>query len=246
MIAEQTELTPTQQKLTDLLWETQTEAPVNRRRTLPDGGFEFYKVVRPTRPIDFPVNDEEFALKLHERKPEAPLSPIYINLRSLPENVLFRVALAITEIPLETDELHYFCTGIPTAGEPIAEKYSEISGITLIGLFDKASLGSGRRVLPSRNARIGRGEKLMLIDDLITEADTKFEAIEVAENLGYKVSSIAVLFDREQGGVRQLEQAGYKVLAALKLTPTLMYYLQTGKIDQRRYDAIIEYLDSSR
>ncbi len=82
------ELTQSQQALADSLLSTKTEAKVGRRRKNPDGSYELYTTVRPTSPIDFPVNDEEFALKSHEHNIEDPLSPIYINLRNLPEDLL--------------------------------------------------------------------------------------------------------------------------------------------------------------
>lgn len=55
-----------QEQLAGLLFDTKTNAPVNRRKTLPDGNFEFDKIERPTSPIDF-AQEGEFVLKLHEK-----------------------------------------------------------------------------------------------------------------------------------------------------------------------------------
>jgi len=84
-----------------------------------------------------------------------------------------------------------------------------------------------------------------LIDDLVTQANTKLEAIKAAERLGYVVTDILVLVDREQGGAEQLAKSGYKLLAVFKLSQLLKYYLRTGKIDQVRFNQITSYLGAN-
>lgn len=233
-------LTEGEEKLAGLLFTTKIEAKVRRREQLPDGNYRFREVVRPTSPIDF-AQEGEFALKLHERQPDALLSPIYVNLRNLPENVLMDVGRVLAEIPL--DEKPDFCAGIPTAGIPIAAAYSQFSSVPVEEIFEKVQTEGGRRIVAGKKAA---GEKLLLIDDLVTQADTKLEAIKAAEGLGYQVVGVLVLVDREQGGSEQLAKAGYKLQAAFTLTQLLKYYLRSGKIDQARYDGVTNYLASSK
>ena len=92
---------------------------------------------------------------------------------------------------------------------------------------------------------MGNGKKLLIIDDLITKGNSKLEAFKIAKDLGYKIVALLVLFDRQEGGVQQLEKLGYKVFSAMKLKPTLDYYLETGKITKEQYDQTIDYLASS-
>lgn len=134
MATKETNFTPTQIALLETLWATETEAKVGRRFENPDGSYRFEHIVRPTRPIDF-AQEGEFVLKAHERKPDAPLSPYYINLRNLPDDLLTLVAEAIAEA---TGDLKVnLCTGIPSAGDPIAERFSEITHIPLIQILVK-------------------------------------------------------------------------------------------------------------
>src|SRR5690349_8933839 len=102
---------------------------------MPDGTYEFYKIERPTAPIDF-AQEDEFALKLHERKPDAPLSPVYINLRNLPPEVLDQVGVVMTEMT-EDEEQPNFCAGIPEAGMPLVAAYADHSGIESKSMFKK-------------------------------------------------------------------------------------------------------------
>ncbi len=238
------DLTPSQKKLADLFWTTQTYAKVRRRKQLPNGQYEFYLAERNTRPIDFRVDPGEFVFKHHEQTPSAPLSPMYINLRNLPENLIWEIAKNLSEITL--DEKPDFCTGIPKAAIPYAQKYSEITQIPYITIYDKQDGEAKRSIIPASNAPSGNGSKLLIIDDLITKGNSKIEAFKIAEDLGYKVTALLVLFDRQEGGVEQLRKTGYKVYAAMQLKPTLEYYLDSKKISQKQYNKSIKYLKESK
>lgn len=242
--------TPTQREVLDLIWSTQTEAKVGRRSDVdlqnsdPFNRYRFEHVVRPTRPIDFPVHPGEFVLKLHERKPDALLSKYYVNLRHLPDDLLTKVAEAIAEgtqgITVEC------CTGIPNAGDPIAKKYSEITGIPLLTIFGKAEAGSNRKIVAAPDVPAGNDRRLLLLDDLITEADTKFEAATAAQDLGYHIVAIGVLVDRQQGGVDQLREQGFSVVTSLPISKAFEYYYLNGNTDYNRYLESMDYLNNAR
>lgn len=244
----ESEFTQIQRELLDLLWTTQTEAKVNRRFDNGDGTYRFESVVRPTRPVGFPVHPGEFVLKLHEKKPEAPLSEYYVNLRNLPKTLLTKVAEAIAENTQEILETTDYCAGIPSAGTPIADEFCLATGIPHQKIFGKAEDGSGRKIVAAPHAFQPPTEerRLLIIDDLVTEADTKFEAAEVAKQLGYEVAGIAVLVDRQQGGREQLEAKGYRVFAPLPISEIFKYYYLTERIDQNRYALSMNYLNDAR
>lgn len=251
MVEFEKEFTQTQRELLDLLWTTQTEAKVSRRFDNSDGTYRFESVVRPTRPIDFPVHPGEFVLKLHEKKPNAPLSEYYVNLRNLPKNLLTKVAEAVAESTREILDTTDYCAGIPSAGTPIADEFCLTTGIPRLKIFDKATDGSGRKIIGApRHAMLLRsdidGRRLLILDDLVTEADTKFEAAEVAKSLGYEVTGIAVLVDRQQGGREQLEAKGFRVFAPLPISEIFKYYFLTERIDRNRYAFSMNYLNDAR
>lgn len=233
-----------QQALAEMLLETTMEAKVLRRHSSGDGKYTFEEVIRKTHPIDFPVHPGEFALKIHDKVPDAPLSPFYISLRNLPEELLKLVAKTIDEVtPKEGLD---FCTGIPRAGIPLATEYSKVSAVPFVDILDKTGEpGSTRQIVAKGKSEMGVGKKIIIVDDLVTHAGTKLEAIKAAESLGFEVIGVALLFDREQGGAEELKKMGYQVYSALKLSDTLDYYLEKGKITQERYNQIKDYLENS-
>lgn len=234
-------LTTAQERLADLLITTKTQANVRRRLELRDGSYIFTEVIRDTSPVDF-AQEGEFALKLHEKNPDAPLSPIYINLRNLPDNILDQIGKVLTEIPSEGKP--DFCTGIPSAGDPIAKAYSRFSGVKVKNIFAKVQTETGRRIVGGETEKIEK-KKIRIIDDLVTAADTKLEAINAARASGYEVTDIVVVVDREQGGSAQLAKEGHKLRSAFTLSQLLNYYRRTGKISPEKYNEVKTYLATS-
>lgn len=237
-------LNKSQQKLADLLFNTKTQAKVRRRKQNPDGSYEFFLTTRDTSPVDFRVDEGEFVFKHHEQFPGAPLSPMYINLRSLPQNLVDKIGDLMGEIKF--DEQADVCAPIPKAANPLAESFSKKTGIPMIQIFDKEETTEKRRIIPLKEAPNGEGKKLLIIDDLITKAASKIEAIKVAEDLGYQVIGVVVLIDREEGGSEQLSKLGYKLYSAVSLLDLLNYYVEKQLITQDQFNETMKYLEQSK
>lgn len=237
-------LTKPQQELANLLLSTEIKAKVRRRKQNSDGSFQFYYVIRKTSPVDFRIDEAEFAFVHHEENPTAPLSPIIINLRNLPQNLVTKIASALAEVKLR--ERPDFCTGIPNAAIPFAKEFSRISKIPYVTIFEKDDNPGKPRILPAKEAPLGNGKTLLIIDDVITKGASKFRAFQVAQELGYKVLGLIVLVDRGEGGRETIEEAGYQFYAPIELTQLLKYYLDRGRIDEKRYHEVVEYLKISK
>lgn len=234
-------LTEAQEKLASLMFDTKTVAPVKRRIELPDGGYKFEQVERPTAPLDF-AQPGEFALKLHETQPDAPLSPVYINLRKLPQEIIDQIGVVMAEV--KTSEVPNVCTGIPKAGVPLAQSYSEKSGIPYVDVFEKEETEQGRRIVAGEGE--GEKRKLRIVDDMVTEGHTKLEAVRAAEQMGFKVTEILVVIDREQGARKQLEEAGCNLVAAFTLSQLLRYGLRTKRITKDQYGRVQNYFSQQK
>lgn len=184
-----------------------------------------------------------FRLKLHEKNPDAPLSPIYIDLRVLrrfPEAKEAAVNVYEELVrPLKFDLL----ADIPTAATPLVSSLSDRLGVGMVTpRLDTKGYGSGVKVDGALAS--DKGKRVVLIDDLITRADSKLEAAGILKSQGFIVEDVVVLIDRGQGGAEQLAEAGYKLHSALTMNQILKFYLDTGKINQAVYKDVIEKLEA--
>ena len=192
-----------------------------------------------------------FPLKLHEKNPDAPLSPIYFTLR-VPDNggPLFpanveMIGRAIYNLVRKNEAFFDVVAGIPRAGEPFANVIARLSGRPLLRL-GKREEGGTRKIDSVVSGEYQPGQSVLLVDDLITQADTKKEAIAVCEEAGLVVAAIAVLIDREQGGSEELREAGYSLYAVFPLFELLDYYVEARLLAPEKRDEVREYVTSNR
>ncbi|MBI2195741.1 MAG: hypothetical protein HYU48_01695 [Candidatus Levybacteria bacterium] len=194
----------------------------------------------------------DFRFKLHEDYPDAPLSPNKIDIRGdkVSERVLDQIGLVLLEVPIRG--VPDFCVGIPNAATAIAGKYSAYSGVPFSEPLYKDDTGEKRKVVP-REGIVMPGKHVLLIDDVISMADSKFEAIRALESQGAVVGNILILVDREHGGVRELEAERYNIRSAMKLSQMLDFYLRIGRIseevyinNQQRLQALNAFLQKKR
>jgi len=191
-----------------------------------------------------------FKLKLHEKNPSAPLSPIYVTLRKPPDGPLTdedieAIGQELYELVRGRKILFDLVAGVPRAGEPIAEVVSRLSGRPLLKLGKKIE-GDTRKIDSIVGGEYRPGQLVLLVDDLITQADTKKEAIGVCEKGGLVVAAVVVLVDREQGGSEDLRDAGYTLLAAFPLSALLDHYVRVGRIDEIKRDEVMDYIAANR
>lgn len=176
----------------------------------------------------------DFRLKLHDKNPEAPLSPVYIDLRVLrrfPEAKTAAVDVYQELVqPLKFDLL----ADVPTAATPLVSSLSDRLGVGMITPRTDAKVhGTGAKIDGLLEA--DKGKVVVLVDDLVTRADSKLEAIKVLEEGGIKVRDVVVLIDRKQGGGEQLAKEGYALYSALTMDQMLEFYARVGTITQDAY-----------
>ena len=84
----------------------------------------------------------------------------------------------------------------------------------------------------------------MVIDDLITNGASKFEAIAPLQEAGLIVKDICVLIDREQGGKTELASKGYSLHAVLTVTELLEFLKESKVIPEPQFDEIKSYFEN--
>ncbi|MDQ1283779.1 MAG: orotate phosphoribosyltransferase [Patescibacteria group bacterium] len=202
-----------------------------------------------------------FKLKLHEKNPGAPLSPFFIHLRNktnpkpgpLIEKDYLLIAKCLLETISQSDFVFDAIAGIPRAGDPIVDAIQWMQeydpkfqqGDFRIIRLAKEEKDGLRKIVPLPGFEYRKDERVLLIDDLVTKADTKLEAIRAVESQGAIVVGVVVLVDRQQGGKNELEKAGYKLLASLTVRDLFNFYFQTEMISAEKYQEAINYVSNN-
>lgn len=189
----------------------------------------------------------QFKLKLHEQHPEAPLSPIFFNLRT-PDNPKTGPldAELVRSIAAEMAALVGYSggwkcvAGVPRAGDPFAKVLAEIFHCSQLKM-GKAETAERRQVAELIGGLYHIGDLVLLVDDLITSADSKLEAIAVLERYGLLVPEVIVLIDRQQGGRQQLMAKGIRLRTIFAVSDLVDHYVSTGAITSEQATAVRDY-----
>jgi uridine monophosphate synthetase len=166
-------------------------------------------------------------------------SPIYLDLRRLvthPE-LLARAAAEYVAVlrHLRFDRI----AGLPYAALPIATAISLQAGWPMIYPRKEAKeYGTKAQI----EGEYHEGERIVMIDDVVTTGGAKLEALEKLRGAGLVVEELVVLVDRESGGAESLRDAGVWLHAVGKLTDLLPIWLAQGKLTAEQMEQVIESL----
>lgn len=185
-----------------------------------------------------------FRLKMHETQPDAPLSPMYVDLRvlrSFPDALDAAVA-TLRELITARGLTFDVYADVPMAATPMVAVLSHLTRIPMITPRESKTHGAGGNI----NGSFTPGATALVIDDVVTHADSKIEAIHTLEANGLVVRDVVVLVDREQGGPAAIASAGYRLSAAVTISDLLEYWRETGGIQQEAYDRVKAYFAVAR
>lgn len=170
------------------------------------------------------------------------ISPIYIDLRRLVAfpQLLTRVAKAFITI---LGDLHFdHLAALPYAGLPIATAISLQSGCSLVyPRKETKSYGTRAEI----EGVFSPGERVVLIDDLVTTGGSKFEAIDKLASAGLIVNDVVVLIDRQSGASEALTNSGYTMLAIFTLSQLLDIWDQADLISKDQVREVKEFISDT-
>ena len=190
-------------------------------------------------------------------------SPFYINLRLMSSYpALYRKAaeamgIIMSEMGFKPDG-NFRVVGLAMAGISLADALSLRSGIPALYTrklpedvktpedVEKYVRAHGQHALVEGS--LNSGDRIALIDDLVTRFDSKLLAIgqvngEIKRrNLtGITLKDIVVLLDREQGGSQAAERLGYKMHAFIPFASKGVHWLK-DTLSEIEYSTIVDYL----
>jgi uridine monophosphate synthetase len=146
------------------------------------------------------------------------VSPHYLDLRQIisSPSLLAGVAEAYELLlrPLTFDRI----AAIPVAAVPLAAAASLRLGKPFIyPRITAKDHGTGNSI----EGFFETGERVVLLDDVISSARSKLEAIAILEAAGLEVSDLVVLVDRESGGREEIERRGIRFHAFARISELL-------------------------
>ncbi|MFQ5880118.1 MAG: orotate phosphoribosyltransferase, partial [Dehalococcoidia bacterium] len=179
-------------------------------------------------------------------------SPVYVNPRLLisKPNALRRAARVILEEVRTLQAMRHphvapfdLVAGIPFGGLHLATPFSLLARVPLIYIHPAKERDGRRQFI---EGRYQRGQRVLIIDDLITTGGNVLETVITLGMAGLVVRDVVVLIDRQEGARERLRQHGYNLVSILGLEVMLNHLMSRGKIDENWYRQSIDYIHSRR
>jgi len=169
-------------------------------------------------------------------------SPIYVDLRRPVAYPKLLAQMAEAFLPLLQPLEFKHIAALPYAAMPIA------SAISLLGDYSmvyprKESKAYGLKA--DVEGVFEEGDMVVVIDDLITTGDSKFEGFEKLQSAGLKTKDVVVLIDRESGGKQLLASKGYNLHTVFNFRDLLAYWHSKGSIDDSKMQEVEDFLVAS-
>lgn len=171
------------------------------------------------------------------------MSPVYCDFRGLISKpaLLMEIGKGLAEKAKQIgcDRI----AGIPYAGMPLGVAASIAGDIPMIYPRKEAKqYGTGKLI----EGEFNEGDKVIVIDDIITDGASKIEAIEPLKEAGLVITDVLIILDREQGGDKILAKAGYKLHSLGTLSEVLNALVTAGKVAPEMQTTVAEFISSNQ
>jgi len=167
-------------------------------------------------------------------------SPIYVDMRVLPsfpesfDTVTNELAKLVKSLE------HDVVAGIESAGIPLSTAVALKNKTPMIYIRKKPKdYGTKSRI----EGFFKEGQKVVLIDDLITGGTSKIPSIEALREQGAIVDDVAIILDRGQGGEDILFKNKVTLRSLVTLKDVLRYMVDEKHLSQEQYESVLKYLD---
>lgn len=169
------------------------------------------------------------------------ISPYYIDLRIVPsfpdafrDICDFYAETITTQIGLNNFDR---IAGVPLAGIPFASQIAyNLKKPFLYVRKGTRTHGRERRV----EGILVSGDRVLLVDDLVTTGLTLKKAAESVRAEGGVVTEALAFLDREEKGKERLESAGIKLHALLKISEIVNTLYELGAVDEESLKTIMK------
>jgi orotate phosphoribosyltransferase len=169
------------------------------------------------------------------------MSSYYIDLRLVPSypSIFKKIVNMFSRVIVEEVGLSNFdlICGIPTSGLVFASAVAFSLEKPLIYVRKEAR---GHGTQKNVEGLLKPGQRVLLIDDLITTGSSLVTAKEAVTSEGGEISDTVVLVDREEGGIQKLKELGINVRYVSKVTELAKELYQNNVITDEEYNAVLK------
>lgn len=129
--------------------------------------------------------------------------------------------------------------GVPYTALPLATMVSLFSEIPMLIRRKEVKAYGTKKLI---EGRFSPGDTCIIIEDVITTGSSVLETIKDLSAEGIVVTDVIVVVDREQGGVRNIEQHAIKVHALFTLSDLLEILCEAEKVTRETVDSVAKYI----
>ena len=133
--------------------------------------------------------------------------------------------------------------GAETAGIPFSTAISLKTKIPMIYVRKRPKRYGTEEMI---EGILEKGQKVVLVDDMTTNAYSKLKFINGIKYSGGIVNDVLIILDREQGGVEALSKENVKLNSLITLKELLSFMKDKNLIDDKKYNEILDYLEKNK
>ena len=172
-------------------------------------------------------------------------TPFYVDLRKVVSypNILKEICLQLWEVISSQNVKFDLLCGVPYA----AVSYATVIGMqqnipAVIKRKNRKKYGSKKLVEGVFEA----GQSCLVLEDTVTSGISLVEAVEDLQGEGLVVKDIAVVIDRQQGGIKTLENLGYKVHKLFTIEEIMDALMKNGRINYPTFRATLLFIEENQ
>jgi orotate phosphoribosyltransferase len=132
---------------------------------------------------------------------------------------------------------------VPTAGIPYASVLSFGLDKPLLYIRKEVKMHGRERKI---EGLLEPGDKVLLIDDLITTGKNLVSAVNAVRGEGGIIEKGLVLIDRQEGGIKQLRQMNVEINFFIRVSDLAKKLFDINVLDERKYEEIIKQIKNRK
>ncbi len=167
--------------------------------------------------------------------------PYYVDLRLIPSypGIFHKIIDAYIDLIKKDNITFDRIAGVPIGALPFAAAIAyKLKKPLLIIRKEPKEHGREKQI----EGVLNKGEKVLIIEDLVTTGGSVIKTKKVLENCGAVVCDVAVILDRYEGGYENLKSNNLKLHSATNILELIVELKGENLISQENYNKIYDHI----